>query len=84
MDPPAARPDLNSEGALKPQSMSEEHKRTILGAMKNIKMSYIPRWAKHVPEEAWTTGAIQQLQGQEQRAVLTGMNQQPVTGSVPN
>ena len=83
-DPPLARLGSDSEGTLKPQSMSEEHKRTILGAMKNIKMSYIPRWAKHVPEEAWTRGAIQQLQGQEQRAALTGLNEQPVSGSVPN
>ena len=82
-DAPLATLSLDSEGTLKPQSMSEEHKRTILGAMKTIKMSYIPRWARHVPEEAWTRGAIQRLQGQEQRAALTGMDKQPVTGSVP-
>ncbi len=81
---PLARLSLSSEGMLTPQSMSEEHKRTILGAMKNIKMNYIPRWAKHVPEEAWTRGAIQQLQAQEQRAAQTGMDERPVTGSVPN
>ena len=82
-DPHRAQPGFDSEGTLKP-SMSEEHKRTILGAMQNIKMSYIPRWAKHVPEEAWTQGAIQQLQGQEQRAALTGMNEPHMTGSVPD
>lgn len=37
----------------KSQPMSEEHKTAILGAMKNVKIDYVPRWAMYVEETRW-------------------------------
>ncbi|KAK9818379.1 hypothetical protein WJX72_011681 [[Myrmecia] bisecta] len=33
--------------------ITEEKRTAILGAMKNIKLGYMPQWAVHVPEERW-------------------------------
>ncbi|KAL0043601.1 hypothetical protein WJX79_009561 [Trebouxia sp. C0005] len=35
------------------QPMSEENKTAILGAMKNVKIDYVPRWAMYMEETRW-------------------------------
>ncbi|KAL3146938.1 hypothetical protein ABBQ38_014909 [Trebouxia sp. C0009 RCD-2024] len=37
----------------KAEPMTDEHKTAILGAMKNVKMDYIPRWAMQMEERRW-------------------------------
>lgn len=44
---------LNAKQRVKSEPMSEEHKTAILGAMKNVKIDYVPRWAIHLEEERW-------------------------------
>ena len=41
------------EDSAKSLELTEEKRTAIQGAMKNIKLSYMPQWAAAVPEQAW-------------------------------
>ncbi|DBA73375.1 hypothetical protein WJX77_011039 [Trebouxia sp. C0004] len=51
-DSASARPSSTKQKS-KPQPMSEEHKTAILGAMKNVKIDYVPKWAMYMEETRW-------------------------------
>ncbi|KAL3134819.1 hypothetical protein ABBQ32_007793 [Trebouxia sp. C0010 RCD-2024] len=48
----------------KAEPMTDEHKTAILGAMKNVKMDYIPRWAMQLEERRWLDAMKQKAAAQ--------------------